>query len=89
MAVQPLFVECSSIPRAIQRAAAEHNVDLIVMASRGRTWPGALLRPSNAVQTLKGCPAPLLVLKHFGARQGLFGVIRDPAFRKQNDLRFN
>jgi nucleotide-binding universal stress UspA family protein len=87
--VTPLFRACPDVAAGIHRAAAEHAADLIVLASRGRSRVAALLHESTAEQALRDCRVPLLVVKHFGAQLGLLRVLRDPAFRRRNDLRFN
>jgi nucleotide-binding universal stress UspA family protein len=87
--VVPRFEEAAHVGRAINRTATDLDADLIVLASRGRTWAGAFLHESVAEQTLRECRVPMLVLKHFGAQLGLLRVLREPSFRRQNDLRFN
>jgi nucleotide-binding universal stress UspA family protein len=87
--VTPLLDEAAGVARAVLRAAAERDADLIVLASRGRSWAGALLHEGVAGQVLRDCRVPLLVVKHFGARLGLLRVLREPAYRRRNDLRFN
>jgi nucleotide-binding universal stress UspA family protein len=87
--VTPLFQEAAGVARVINRTAAEQDADLVILASRGRTWAGALLHESVAEQTLRECRVPLLVVKHFGARLGLWRVLREPAFSRRHDLRFN
>jgi nucleotide-binding universal stress UspA family protein len=86
--VTPLFREGTDVTRAILRAAEETSADLVVMASRGRTPLGSLLLPSLAGQVLCQSAVAVLVVKHFGARLGWLGVLRHPAFRRKNDLRF-
>ena len=73
----------------LAEAAADHDADLIVMASRGRTWAGTLLRESVSGQTLRNGHVPMLVVKHFGAQLGLLGLLREPAISRSNDMRFN
>lgn len=87
--VTPLLREGASPARVIHRAAEEEGADLIVMGSRGRTGAGALLLPSVAAQALRTTALPLLVVKHFGARMGAFGVLTERAFWENNAPRFN
>jgi len=83
--VTPCFREAADVPRAINEAAAECQADLIVLASRGRTWTAALLQPTVAEQTLRTCRVPLLVVKHFGAARGFLNLLverlRGPGLR--------
>lgn len=41
--VTPLFEECANVGHAIGRVAEKHGVDLIVMATRGRSQSAAIL----------------------------------------------
>jgi nucleotide-binding universal stress UspA family protein len=83
------FQEAPDVARAIARTAEEEQADLIVMASRGRTRAGALLRESKAGRALDETRVPLLVVKHFGAQLGLFRVVREQVLGRANELRFN
>jgi nucleotide-binding universal stress UspA family protein len=87
--VTPLFREAADVARAINQAAAEQDADLIVLASRGRTWAGALLHESVAARALRQCRVPLLVVKHFGAQLGLLPLLRELVFAPRNSPRFN
>jgi nucleotide-binding universal stress UspA family protein len=87
--VVPQLREGPNVARAVVRAAAEEQADLIVLASRGRTPAGALLRASVAEQALREAGVPLLVVKHFGARLGVFRVAREQVLGRSNEPRFN
>jgi nucleotide-binding universal stress UspA family protein len=84
--VRPCFREAGDVPRAIRETAAEAGADLVVMASRGRTPAATLLGPTVAERTVPGCPAPLLVVKHFGAARDFVAVLADRLRRPQDNL---
>lgn len=51
----------TSVHQAIIRVATEENVDLIVMASRGRGGIKSLILGSNTQKVLSSCTIPVLV----------------------------
>ena len=70
--VTPLFEEGASVANVIARAVEQHNVDLIVMARRGRSRWSSILLGSVAEEMILESRVPILVVKHFGARLGVF-----------------
>jgi nucleotide-binding universal stress UspA family protein len=89
VAVTPRFESGSHPAHAIVRVAAEIGSDLIVMATRGRTTSAAILLGSVAEETLVESGAPVLVVKHFGARLGVLGALLDRTFRRGADVQFD
>jgi nucleotide-binding universal stress UspA family protein len=87
--VLPLFREGARAARVINRTVGEEGADLIVMASRGRSWLGGLLRASLAGEVLQECCVPLLVVKHFGARLGWLNLLRERLNDGNSGVRFN
>ena len=83
----PLFEEGANVANAIARAAEQHNVDLIVMATRGRSRSSSILLGSVAEEMILESRVPILVVKHFGARLGVLQALLDRRFRHQGDLR--
>jgi len=70
--VTPLFEEGANVANVIGRAVEQHNVDLIVMATRGRSRWSSILLGSVAEEMILESRVPILVVKHFGARLGVF-----------------
>jgi len=87
--IAPLFREEANVPHSIRAAASEQKADLVVLASRGRTWASALLQESIAERTLEEIQVPLLVVKHFGAQVGLLRLLRERTFHGRIDLHCN
>jgi sulfate permease, SulP family len=77
VAVMPIFEESSHPPEAILRVARDHDVDLLVMATRGRSRASAILLGSTTSATMATTPIPLLAVKHFGSRLSVLGAILD------------
>jgi nucleotide-binding universal stress UspA family protein len=75
--VTPVFEESSHPPEAILRVAGEHDVDLLVMATRGRSRASAILLGSTTSATMATTPIPMLAVKHFGSRLSIVGAILD------------
>jgi len=75
--IEPLFEESTHADQAILRVAQRHGVDLIVMATRGRSRAAAVLLGSTTSSTLAITPVPLLAVKHFGSRMSLVDVLLD------------
>jgi nucleotide-binding universal stress UspA family protein len=86
--VKPLFVDSARVADAIVRAAREHDCDLIVMGTRGRSPSAAVLLGSETEQCLMTTTVPLLAVKHFGARLSLMDALRDERLRRRGDARF-
>jgi nucleotide-binding universal stress UspA family protein len=87
VAVTGSMREGSNTGRAVARAAEEEGADLIVMASRGRTPAASWVLESVAEQTIRETRVPLLVVKHFGARLGLWQALREK-LRRPDETRF-
>ncbi len=86
IAIKPLFEESASVAHAIGRVAQNHGVDLVVMATRGRSRSAAVLLGSVTEETIIDTKIPLLVVKHFGARLGVLQVLLDRKFRHQGRI---
>lgn len=84
--IKPLFEESAHVAHAIGRVAQNHGVDLVVMATRGRSRSAAVLLGSVTEETIIETKIPLLVVKHFGARLGLLQVLLDRKFRHQGRI---
>ncbi len=78
--VTPLFEEGPSVVHVIERVAQQHDVDAIVMATRGRSRSSAILLGSVAEEMILATRVPLLVVKHFGARMGVLQALLDRRF---------
>jgi nucleotide-binding universal stress UspA family protein len=76
VSVQPLFMEAGNVARAIATTAEEQDADLIVIGTRGRGRVGGFLRPSLAARLIRVSRVPVLVVKHFGAKLGLFASLQ-------------
>lgn len=87
--VEPFLVEGVKEAHVINRMADRWGVDLIVMATRGRSWVSSLLLGSVTEQMVARTRVPLLVVKAPGTCLGLFGTLAEPKFRRKNELRFN
>jgi sulfate permease, SulP family len=85
--VRPLFEEGANVPHVIARAAEQQGVDLIVMATRGRSRSSSILLGSVTEEMILETRVPILVVKHFGARLGVLQALLDRRFRHQGDLR--
>jgi len=77
MYVEPLLVECHCPDRAIAQAARQHGVDLIVMATRGRSRAARWILPSVTERTIHLWSGALLVLKSPGAPLGFASALRE------------
>lgn len=80
IAVTPLFREGAHVGRLINQVAEEEAVDLVVMATRGRSRSAAILLGSVTEETIVEARVPLLVVKHFGARMGVLQALLDRRF---------
>ena len=74
--VEPCFEESSKVANAILRNIEKHDIDLVVMSTRGRSRAASILLGSATSQVITETPVPILVVKHFGARLNLFQVLR-------------
>jgi SulP family sulfate permease len=84
--VTPLFEEGANIAHVIARVAERHRADLIVMATRGRSRSAAILLGSVTEEMIIETRAPLLAVKHFGARMGVLQALLDRRFRHGGSL---
>lgn len=84
--VTPLFEEGVNVAHVIERVAAQHEVDLIVMATRGRSRSAAILLGSVTEEMILATGVPLLAVKHFGARLGVLQALLDRRFRQSGSL---
>jgi len=84
--VTPLFEEGSNVGHVIKRVADRHSVDLITLATRGRSPSAAILLGSVAEQMIIETSVPLLVVKHFGAHMGVLEVLLNRRFWQRGDL---
>lgn len=87
--VEPVFEEGADVARAILRVAGRMKADLIVMPTRGRSRSAAILLGSVTERVLQEAQVPVLVVKHFGSRMGLFQALMDPRFCHRSDLHFD
>lgn len=86
--VTPLFREAVDVSRAIVVTAAAEQVNLIVLTAR--TSAALWLRQAGvAEQTVRSSTAPVLTLKHFGARRGFLNLIRETFQDRTGGLRCN
>lgn len=84
--VTPLFEEGINVTHVIDRVAAQRGIDLVVMATRGRSRSAAILLGSVTEHTIIESRVPLLVVKHFGARMGVLQALLDRRFRQEGRL---
>jgi sulfate permease, SulP family len=87
--VRPLFEEGANVTHVINRVAEREAVDVIVMATRGRSRSAAILLGSVTEETIMETRVPLLVVKHFGARMGVLQALLDRSFRTKRDPHFD
>jgi nucleotide-binding universal stress UspA family protein len=84
--VTPLFEEGVNVAHAISRVAESRDVDLIVIATRGRSRSAAILLGSVTEEMIIETRVPLLAVKHFGARLGVLQALMDRRFWHQGGL---
>ena len=84
--VTPLIKEGVHIARVIGQVAAQSGADLIIMATRGRSRSAAILLGSVTEEMIIETRAPLLAVKHFGARLGVLEALLDRRFRQRGGL---
>ncbi|MGQ0446107.1 MAG: universal stress protein, partial [Beijerinckiaceae bacterium] len=87
--VTPGFEEEVNVAHAITRVADAQGVDLIVMATRGRSRSAAILLGSTAEDAIIETGIPLLLVKRLGARLGLLQVLLNRVFSKGKDPQFD
>ena len=87
--VTPLFEEGTNVAHTIHRVAREQNVNLKVMATRGRSRSATILLGSVTEGVIIEARTPVLVVKHFGARLGVLQVILDRRFRQRGSPQFD
>lgn len=85
----PVFEEGADIGRTILRVADEHQSDLIVVGTRGRTRAASMLIGSETEHTLQSSDIPVLAVKHFGSRLRFLEALVDPRFRQKETPRFS
>ena len=85
--VTPFFKEGVNVAHIIDRTAEQQGVDLIVMATRGRSRSSSILLGSVTEEMILASRVPILVIKHFGARLGVLQALLDRRFRHQGDIR--
>lgn len=76
----PYLLEGNKIAESIVYAAKEHQSDLIVVNTRGRSNAASILLGSVASQVLIQSPVAVLAVKHFGSMLNLFQVLRENQF---------
>lgn len=84
--VTPLFEEGANVGHVINRVADRHGVDLIVLATRGRSRSAAILLGSVTEEMIIETRVPLLAVKHFGARLGVLQALLDRRFWQRGSL---
>jgi nucleotide-binding universal stress UspA family protein len=75
--VRTLLEESANVAHAIERVAAKQEVDLLVMATRGRSRSAAILLGSVTEETIIQTRIPLLVVKHYGAQISVLQALLD------------
>jgi nucleotide-binding universal stress UspA family protein len=78
--IHPLFVEGNNVGRTLLHVIEQHQPDLIVMNTRGRSRAASVLLGSVTTQVMISTPAAILAVKHFGAMMHLFDVLRESRF---------
>ena len=87
--VTPIFAEGTNVAHAIHRVAQQQNVDLKVVATRGRSRSATILLGSVTEGVIIEARTPVLVVKHFGARLGVLQILMDRRFRQGGTLQFD
>lgn len=73
--LQPLVEQSVSPAQAILRVAAQRDMDLVVMSTRGRSCSAAVLLGSVTEDVIVQTHLPLLAVKHFGTKLGLLQAL--------------
>jgi len=76
--VDMLLEEDSRPAETILRVAEQHDVDLIVMNTQGRSRAAAVLLGSITSRTMEATRIPLLAFKHLGSRRTLLRALFHP-----------
>ncbi len=84
--VTPGFEEGVNVAHVISRVAERYEIDLIVMATRGRSRSAAILLGSVTEEMIMETRVPLLAVKHFGARLGVLQALLDRRFRHKGGV---
>jgi SulP family sulfate permease len=71
------------------RVAAQHEADLIVMSTRGRSRAASILLGSVATQVMIEAPVALLAVKHYGAMMNLFQALQQSQFWARRNPKTN
>lgn len=87
--ITPLYEESTNVGRTIIRNVAKHEIDLLVMSTRGRSRAASILLGSATAQAMSETPVPILVVKHFGAKLSLFQALRDHKLWSEQSLKTN
>jgi SulP family sulfate permease len=87
--VEAAFVEGHDVARTIVRVAAQHEADLIVMSTRGRSRAASILLGSVATQVMIEAPVALLAVKHYGAMMNLFQALQQSQFWARRNPKTN
>jgi nucleotide-binding universal stress UspA family protein len=75
--VEPLFVASHQFGRAVAHAAEQYRVDLVVMATRGRSHMARRMLASAAESAIQHCRGPLLVFKRPGTTVNFLQAARE------------
>ena len=86
--VQAQSEESGLVSGTLLRLAEDHQADLLVMGTRGRSASAAVLLGSESEHVLTETTRPLLVTKHRGERIGLLQVLLDRDFQSHQEPRF-
>ena len=78
--ITPLIEPGVNVGHVISRTAEQQGVDLIVMATRGRSSSAAILLGSVTEQMIMETRVPLVAVKHFGAQMGVLEVLLNRRF---------
>ena len=73
--IEPLFHESNNPGQAIGRLAKAHDVDLVIMNTRGRSCAASILIGSVTSQIIMETEIPVLAVKHYGAKLDLFHAL--------------
>lgn len=66
--IRPLVEQGAHVAHVITRTAEQHDVDLLILSTRGRSRSAAVLLGSVTEDVIVETHLPLLVVKHFGAQ---------------------
>ena len=77
----------ANVAHVIDRVAERDGVDLIVMATRGRSRSAAILLGSVTEEMIIETRVPLLVVKHYGVQIGLLEALLNRTFHPGSSIR--